>query len=97
MPNLNRTGPQGRGAMTGRQMGRCNDNINMENFAYGKVGRGNGRGRGFGNRNGLGFGRNRQEFLTNVSEKTLIENEINTLKDQLSSLEKQLGNLNKDD
>lgn len=93
MPNLNRTGPQGRGAMTGRQMGRCNDNINTENIAYGRGGRANGRGRGFGNRNGLGFGRNQLQFLTNVSEKTLIENEINTLKDQLVSLEKRLQDM----
>jgi len=97
MPRLDRTGPQGRGAMTGRQLGRCNDNINTENFVYGRGGRGNRRGAGFGNGNGLGFGRNQQQFMTNVSEKTLIENEINTLKDQLSSLEKQLGDLKQDD
>lgn len=95
MPRLNGTGPQGRGAMTGRQLGRCNDNTT--DFGYGRGRRGNGNGLGFGYRNGIGFGRNQQQFLTNVSEKTLIENEINTLKDQLSSLEKELNKLNQNE
>jgi len=87
MPRFDRTGPLGRGSMTGRGIGKCIDNANSENFAYGRS------GRGFGNR--YGFGRNQKQF-SNVSEKTIVENEINTLKDQLSSLEKQLNDL-KDD
>lgn len=93
MPNFDRTGPQGRGAMTGRHLGRCNDNANTENFVYGRGRRGNGNGNGFGYRNRIGFGRNQQHFLTDVSEKTIVENEINVLKDQLSSLEKRLQEL----
>ena len=94
MPGFDRTGPLGRGSMTGRQMGNCTGNIGAENIGYGRGGgHGFGRGAGFGNR--YGFGRNQQQF-SNVSEKTIVENEINTLKDQLNSLEKQLNDL-KDD
>lgn len=40
MPNQDRTGPDGKGPMTGRKQGKCNDNnTNQEN-------RGLGRGRG---------------------------------------------------
>ena len=95
MPGLDRTGPLGRGSMTGRRMGNCNDNVNAESFDYGRGGRGYGRRAGFGFRHR--FGGNQQQFLTNVSEKTILENEINTLKDQLSSLEKQMKELKQDD
>ena len=71
MPNLDGTGPQGQGAMTGRRRGRCRDtetkqiektenqNIESNNVVYG-LGRG-GRphgGGGFGNGHGArrGFG-----------------------------------------
>ncbi len=96
MPGFNKTGPLGRGSMTGRRMGNCVGNEGSDNIAYGRGGRGYGRGAGFGNKFGFGFGRNRQ-ITTNVSEKTVIENEINTLKDQLSSLKKQLDDLTSED
>ena len=94
MPGFNGTGPLGRGAMTGRRMGYC-ANASDEAIAFrGRgFGAGYGRGRGFGR--GFGYGRgfyNRE--LTDVSEKTILENEINTLKDQLVSLEKRLSELN---
>jgi hypothetical protein len=70
------------------------------------TGRGFGRGigRGFGRGPGLGFGRGLgpgfrhgygsiyNEF-PDVSEKTLVENEIKILKDQLSALEDRLSKL----
>ena len=72
MPNLDGTGPQGQGKMTGRRRGRCSDteskqnektenqNVENNNIVYG-IGRG-GRprgGGGFGNGRGArrGFGR----------------------------------------
>jgi len=89
MPGRDRTGPNGLGSMTGRRMGFCadNDNLNYSN-----------RGLGYrrSNRGGLGYGRtyglgNRYiENIPNVSDKTMIENDIRILKDQLSSLEEQL-------
>jgi hypothetical protein len=63
MPGLNRKGPEGTGAMTGRRMGRCNpDNKGKtdEEIIQNKVssvepGEGLGRGQGLGR--GLGIGR----------------------------------------
>ena len=62
---------------------------------YGR-GFGRGPGRGIGRGSGLGFrhGNGRiYEEIPNVSEKTLIENEISILKDQLSSLEDRISKL----
>ncbi len=66
MPRGDRTGPLGRGSMTGRQLGRCTDNENREfglGFGGGGRGRGffndfrgSGGGRGFGQGNGMGYG-----------------------------------------
>ena len=57
-------------------------------------GRNMGRGFGFGSGQGFRFGRaNQNVFVDNdpsVSDKTLIENDIRVLKDQISYLEKQL-------
>ena len=98
MPGFNRTGPNGQGSMTGRRMGDCASNDNPEDGGRFNAGRGFGRGfqGGFAGRRGMGMGqgfRNRNfENIPVVSEKTIIENEINSLKDQLSFLEKQLSN-----
>ncbi|PZX20028.1 hypothetical protein LX69_00479 [Breznakibacter xylanolyticus] len=72
MPGLNRRGPQGEGAMTGRRMGRCNpDNKGLSNdeimskrssetplrLHLGRgTGAGLGRGRSMGKGNGHGHG-----------------------------------------
>ena len=81
-------------------MGYCvgNEYSGVVNL-YSNWGRGYGRGfrGGFGHGRGFGFGFRRgdensyRESIPNVSEKTMIENEIRILKDQLSSLEKQLS------
>ncbi len=98
MPGFNRTGPNGQGSMTGRRMGDCASNDNPEDGGRFNAGRGFGRGfqGGFAGRRGMGMGqgfRNRNfENIPVVSDKTIIENEINSLKDQLSFLEKQLSN-----
>ena len=44
MPNFDKTGPEGKGEMTGRKMGPCNPNAPQRPGR----GRGRGRGRGFG-------------------------------------------------
>lgn len=49
MPGFDRTGPEGKGSMTGRGMGPCNPNA--------PKGFGRGRGRGLGRGIGRGFGR----------------------------------------
>ncbi len=105
MPRGDRTGPFGEGTKTGRQMGYCvgneqpgsvYQNPNMGR-GYGKQFRGgfdHGRGPGFGFRHGQA--RFYQRSLAHVSEKTLIENEIRTLKDQMSALEERLSQIGED-
>jgi hypothetical protein len=103
MPGGDRTGPNGLGPMTGRQMGYCVGNLPSGNM-YGGYGRGFFRGSGFGRGYGRGFGRGfgfgfRNVYPTNISsasEKTIIENDIRMLKEQLSSLEEQLSRLDKE-
>jgi hypothetical protein len=66
MPNLNRTGPNGKGSMSGRGKGRCKDvkttqteiseNQTPENKEVDAKRENGGKGRGLGRRNG--FGRN---------------------------------------
>jgi len=100
MPGGDRTGPAGEGPKTGRRMGYCvgNEHPGFVNL-YSNWGKGYGRGfrGGFGHGRGFGFGFRRgdknsyHESILNVSEKTMIENEIRILKDHLSSLEKQLS------
>ncbi len=105
MPRGDRTGPEGLGPMTGRQLGYCAGNDRpgfMETGGFG--GRGFGRGFRFrhGRGRGMGYGYRYgarpvyPEDNPDVSEKTLIENEIRILKDQLSNLEEQLAKLKKE-
>ena len=78
-------------------------------FGYGRAyGGGRGRaygynegfhrgGRGFGYGYGRGFGFGNRDFhhedTYNASEKTVLENQINVMKEQLASLEKELSDL----
>lgn len=59
MPGFDKTGPEGKGPMTGRGMGPCNPNTPKD------LGRGLGRGRGRGRGRGLG----RQAFTAPEKEK----------------------------
>ena len=103
MPRGDRTGPSGEGPTTGRGMGYCtgNDHPGFDNprsiggRGYGRRhgGTGYGRGAGIGFRHG--YGNYYHGNVTDVSEKTLIENEIRILKDQLSALEDRLSNSEK--
>lgn len=91
MPNRDMSGPRGMGPMTGKGFG-----YGRENFGFGRRNRfgGSFRGRGFG------FGRNadfyNEDAISNVSRKQFLQNQMNMLKDQLSSIEKELLNLNDD-
>ncbi len=95
MPGRDRTGPSGFGPMTGRRMGFCvgNDDLYYSNRGLGYQ-RGNRGGFGYGRGYGLGYrygyGNMNIENNPSVSDKTIIENDIRILKDQLSSLEEQL-------
>lgn len=100
MPRGNRTGPMGEGPRTGRGMGYCTGNdqpgyMNSPSNWGGGYGRRFGGGPGFGRGGGFGlrggYGNYSQGGVSDVSEKTLIENEIRILKDQLSALEDRLA------
>lgn len=93
MPRGDKTGPMGNGSMTGRRMGNCAEDNNSRFGFFG-------RGFGFNRGQGLGSGRNAGRFSgfgnSGVSDKTTLENGIRVLKDQLSSLEKQLSSFKKE-
>lgn len=93
MPRGDRTGPDGSGIMTGRGLGYCGG-YNEPGFTAGE-GRGRGFGRGYGRRTGGygrgGYGRSFAPAFPDVTEKTLLENEIRILKDQMNALEKRLS------
>ncbi len=87
MPRGDRTGPDDAGLMTGRRMGYC-AGYDEPGYTTGSgCGRMNGRGRG---RSCGGRRYGRYHVSADVSEKTLLENEIRILKDQMESLEKRL-------
>lgn len=97
MPRGDKTGPEGLGPMTGRRMGYCagKDNpgfYHNSEFGFG-LGRGYRGGQGKRKRH-RGFGRNQVQSENqekNVTDrKSLIENEIEILKQQLLFLENEL-------
>ncbi len=101
MPRGDRTGPFGEGPMTGRQMGYC-AGYEIPGYMNPSPGWGRGLGRRFrGGSYGRGYdlGFMHGQFsqypgdVPGVSEKTLIENQIRTLKDQLKALEDRLSKM----
>lgn len=84
MPGGDRTGPRGLGPMTGRGLGDCSNTSNTGNTFFGG---GFGRGMGFGRGRGFGF----RNFF-NANRNTDLENEVQSLKDKISSLEQELKN-----
>lgn len=102
MPRGNKTGPEGKGPMTGRGLGSCTGenptNSNYSTFGLG-LGRrlGRGMGKSFGSRfqsGNRGFNRG---FSSSDSEKNLLEKEIKTLKEQLENYENRISQLEKQD
>ncbi len=99
MPGFDRTGPEGRGSMTGRGAGYCAGN-ETPRFADRGPGYGRGRGgmRGFGR--GFGFGRGRMgapiypQYDYEPYPLTK-EEEIQSLKTQSDQLRKELDSVNK--
>jgi len=79
MPNMDGTGPQGIGAMTGRGLGPCGGGM--------RRGCGRGFGRGFGN--GL-VGYRRQATLTKEEEKKILEAKLKELDLEKQDIEKRL-------
>ncbi len=105
MPRGDRTGPTGRGSMTGRGLGRCMVNGDR-NFGPGFDSKGHGRGslrgfpgkgNGYGHGNGFGYRFQRgalQADTRNMSsmETVDINQQLMTVIDQLTNLLKQAPN-----
>ncbi|MFH1890045.1 MAG: DUF5320 domain-containing protein [Candidatus Kuenenbacteria bacterium] len=89
MPNLNKTGPQGAGSMTGRGMGNCGNGQGHQGFGR-RFGRGIGRGFGRGLGRMFGFS-NRQP--TKAEETTNTKSYIEDLKEELSGAEEYLKDI----
>ena len=88
MPRQDGTGPMGSGPMTGRGLGRCRD-VNADNYSLGfrrRIGRGIRLGRCFER------GYDWSNFPIK-SEKDLLAEEREFLKNQLDFIDKQLENL----
>ena len=108
MPRGDRSGPNGMGPMTGRGLGYCN---NFENPGFtkgingGEAGFRRGFGRSFGRGYGRGFGNQGfsnypnypvQQYSAKDEEKYL-ESEMDTLKNELKTMEARLSELKKDE
>ena len=110
MPYGDKTGPDARGARTGRQLGYC---AGYDSPGYTKgtpqgMGRGGGRGRmnrggGFGRQGGFGRGR-AMGFVAPgrtwveqpvVNEKEVLENSLINLKAEIELIEKRLKEVSK--
>ncbi len=87
MPGLNRKGPEGEGAMTGRQQGRC-----RRTQEQAIEGNGPGLGRGTGNRCGQGRGGNRRNSDENMLRNPPDNgaNELQTIKEKYQAAQKTL-------
>jgi len=99
MPGFDRTGPEGRGSMTGRGAGYCagNETPRFANRGFG-YGRGRGVARGSGRGFGFGWGRRETPFYPqydNELSPLTKEEEIQSLKNQSDQLQKELDSINK--
>ncbi len=107
MPGRDRTGPEGMGPMTGRQMGNCNTDIqpesnframeaNRDSVAGRGYGRGACRGGGMGFRRGHGFRLSNRERVT-ASGQDPQQDDMKTLQERVQALEKQLAEKQQDE
>jgi hypothetical protein len=83
MPQGDRTGPNGAGAMTGRRMGFC---AGFDSPGY--TNSGLGRGKGFGRGRGLGY--RRQSNITNEDEKRILEENLKELDLEKKEIERRI-------
>jgi len=100
MPARDRTGPEGRGASTGRGMGDCTDQgrgvAGPRGRGFGR-GWGNGWGRGWGRGFGRGWGRGGLEAVPVDDEIEGLRTESSRLKALLEGIERRLSSFEKRD
>ena len=91
MPGRDNTGPFGAGPLTGRGLGSCNS----ENRPfYSNVRFGLGCRRGFKRGNGRGYGMGLgYSQLSNKTQKELLEEQRNLMKNRIDLIDKELENL----
>ena len=99
MPGFDRTGPEGRGSMTGRGAGYCagNETPRFANRGFG-YGRGRGVMRGLGRGFGFGWGRRVTPLNPQYDYEPYPltkEEEIQSLETQSDQLQKELDSINK--
>lgn len=101
MPGLNQRGPQGLGPMTGRGQGVCT-NRNMAGTGYGAGNGSRGCGRGFGS-GGRGMGRGMgREFgpaaapMPGTATETVLQDRARLLEEELNAIKAQLSTLSED-
>lgn len=80
MPRYDKTGPQGLGAKTGRQMGNC-EGTTRTGFLGSVFGFGRGRGLCCGNGLGRGY-----HSLSKEEELKMLESQSEAIKDRISEL-----------
>jgi len=90
MPRRDGTGPMGAGSMTGRGLGLCTNANTVKYIADLRMGLGLACRRGFCRGFGRGFAVN-QTF--SKTQKELLQDKKNMLKDRLEVIDKQLENL----
>lgn len=95
MPGFNQKGPDGAGAMTGRQRGMCR---RTENQSFGRDGSGRGRGmgmrRGSGQGRGLGQGRRFDSGAESTQTPEIdVSEELRVLKEQYLIGQKMISTL----
>jgi hypothetical protein len=96
MPQGDRTGPNRQGSITGRGMGFC-AGFNAPGFMNSGFGRGFGRGRGFGWRaramQPMPIQQVQPAVITEKQEKQFLEQELNSLKEEMKEIVKRLKEL----
>ncbi len=83
MPNLDGSGPQGQGPLTGRGLGRCRSQGGAV-ASRPRFGRGAGRGPG----RGFGRGRFGYQAATTTNNTSSLRDELEAIKKRLNELEK---------
>ena len=99
MPGLDGTGPMGQGSMTGRRMGNCVSQNDVDASSPMGFGRGAGRGLRCGN-GGRGRGFRNRFFANNTAPQANADNpqiaqltqQVQILQDQISQLRQQNEN-----